>query len=285
MPEGDTLQQARLQILPILEGQRLEYFWARKLRGYRPRAGHLVHEIRVHGKHLLIDFDRKLSLRVHLGMGGYWRVADRSTADSQRQSPTLRLELRTATGSARCFSAPGVETFIREADITPLSNLGPDLVVPSEQADGLAATAKRRARLRCSQDELIADVLLDQQVAAGIGNVYKSEVLFLSGVHPLTPLGLVSDEELQALYLRAAKLLFVHSQPGNAFRVTTSTRPSGERRSPMAGLPRHHVYGRWRGPCLRCQSPIRRSYDGRLGRSSYWCPTCQPVRTADQERR
>lgn len=297
MPEGDTLQQARLRVLPVLEGFRLEYFWAKKLRGYRPRPGQEIEQVRVHGKNLLVDFDRGLTLRVHLGMGGYWRTSQLNESRTRGREPTLRLELSTAKGVARCYSAPGVETFVRSERaetneaacegraLTPLTNLGPDLAVDSRDRKRTVAVAVKRARLRCTPHDLMADVLLDQQVAAGIGNVYKSEVLFLAGIHPLTPLGLVSDSELSDAYSIGAELLFVHSQPGSAFRVTTPARPtiSGaeNRRRPMGGINRHYVYGRWRSPCYRCQSPIDRSYAGRLGRSSYWCPRCQRPRDLD----
>ncbi len=284
MPEGDTIHQSRLQVAPVLEGYRLEEFWARKIRGHRPRAGQLVEGIRVHGKHLLIDFDRQLSLRVHLGMGGYWRTMGPGSAGLADRNPKLRLVMVTEAGTARCYSAPAVETFLRSDSLSPLANLGPDLVVAAPDRDEVVAMAIRRARLRCKPEEYIADVLLNQEVAAGIGNVYKSEVLFLVGVHPLRALGSLSDDQLLALYTEASRLLHLHSQPGNAYRITTTARPriDGEDvvsigRRPAGGVPRHFVYERWRAPCLRCHTPIRRTYEGRLGRSTYWCPSCQPA--------
>ncbi len=283
MPEGDTIHQARLRVAPVLEGHRVELFWARKIRGYRPRSGQLIEELRVHGKHLLIDFDRRLSLRVHLGMGGYWRTSTTRAAEGARRDPKLRLEIQTEAGVARCYSAPVVETFVRDEDMSPLVNLGPDLAVGPDDRPAIVDVAVRRARLRSRSGELMADVVLDQEIAAGIGNVYKSEVLFICGVHPLTPLELVSDEQLVEVYATASELLHLHSQPGNAYRVTTAARPqlststgTQPARRPLGRLPRHFVYERWRAPCLRCLTPVRRTYEGRLGRSSYWCPTCQP---------
>ncbi len=287
MPEGDTIHQSRLQVTPVLVGYRVDQFWARKIRGHRPRTGQLVEEIRVHGKHLLIDFDRRLSLRVHLGMGGFWRTSVSPSTPPRHRDPKLRLEILTEAGVVRCYSAPAIETFIRDSELSPLANLGPDLVVSPAERDQVVTSAVRRARLRCKPVEVMADVVLDQEVAGGIGNVYKSEVLFLAGVHPLSPLGSVSDASLTEIYAAASRLLYLHSQPGNAFRVTTASRPRFDGlpversiRRPVGGLPRHYVYERWRAPCLRCHTPVRRTYDGRLGRSSYWCPTCQPLSPA-----
>lgn len=278
MPEGDTIHLARRRVAPVLEGRTLDRFWARKLRGHRPRAGQHIEAVRVHGKHLLIDFDRDLTLQVHLGMSGHWTVPTGAvdgddTLARYRRNPRLRLYLATAAGVVLCYSAPTIQTFLRRDEpghLTPLSNLGPDLCVADDEAAPVVAEAVRRLRARLPESDLIADALLDQEVAAGIGNVYKSEVLFRHRVWPFTPVGRLDDEQLTALYSSAARLLWRNSQRPGPRRTTTSPTMGDRHRGDNT-----FVYHRHRSPCRRCQTPIERSYDGRYGRSTYWCPRCQ----------
>ncbi len=286
MPEGDTIHQARLRLQPILEGASVNRFWARKIRGHRPRQGQVVESIRVHGKHLLLDFTPVLTLQVHLGLGGWWQTHDSPhneplLFDQLRRNPRLRLYLSTDRGAAACYSAPTVQTFIREGQageqvgavpdqITPLSNLGPDLRVDADLRREVVADAVARLRARTSSAELIADALLDQEVAAGIGNVYKSEVLFLHRVWPFMAVGKIDDATVEQLFETASGLLWINSQRPDSRRTTMPF--SGSLSELHGGV---YVYRRWRAPCRKCQTPIERDYRGRLGRSTYWCPRCQ----------
>jgi endonuclease-8 len=110
-------------------------------------------------------------------------------------------------------------------------------------------------------------VLLDQSIAAGIGNVYRSEVLFLGGVHPKAPLASLSDRTVERLFRRARALMQANLGPGR--RVTVP------RRGP--GAPRLWVYKRRHRPCLRCGSTIERLALGDEARAVYFCPSCQPL--------
>lgn len=257
-----------MRLRPVLEGHTLDRFWARKLRGHRPRVGQMIEAVRAEGKHLLVELDRDLTLDVHLGMSGSWRAFPRGT-DPQRalRSPKLRVHLGTTAGDALCFAAPTVQTFLRSAEITPLTGLGPDLTVAELDAADLAGIVAA-ARARHGPRIEIHDVLLDQSVASGIGNVFKSEVLFHVGLWPFTALEELTDAELVALYQRAAALLRSNVRSGSQMRSTT----------PHGGS---FVYERWRKPCLECTTPIRRAYRGRTRRSTYWCPTCQPAEGLD----
>ncbi len=280
MPEGDTIHQARRRIAPVLEGRTLDRFWARKLRGHPPRIGQRIDAVRVHGKHLLIDLDRDLTLQVHLGMGGRWSAAPGETDSDEtferhRRNPRLRLYLATDLGLVLCYSAPTIQTYLRRdgesGHLTPVSNLGPDLCVPDDAAGPVVAEAVARLRARLPPSELITDALLDQEVAAGIGNVYRSEVLFRHGVHPFTPVGDLDDDVLAALYTTAARLLWRNARSAGPRRTTTAPSSAGFGRGDNT-----FVYHRFRAPCRRCETPVERSYEGRLGRSTYWCPRCQP---------
>jgi formamidopyrimidine-DNA glycosylase len=150
----------------------------------------------------------------------------------------------------------------RDQRFATLDHLGPDLCRPDADLD----LAVGRMDAFASPDVEIADVLLDQRIAAGIGNVYKSEVLWACRLHPQTPLGRVDAELRRRLLETAATLLQAN--------LTTS------RRTTVAGPPGSlAVYGRSRRPCRRCATAIRSQRTGRDNRSTYWCPSCQPPPT------
>jgi endonuclease-8 len=163
-----------------------------------------------------------------------------------------------------CFNAKAVEWLMesgfRLAD--QRARLGPDLI--SEAVD-VPALLERVRSLHTAETRLV-DLLLDQRVAAGIGNVYKSELLFLGGYWPLTALGALSDTDLSALYVEASRLLRANLGGG-----PRTTRATTDGRGPL------WVYGRLGQACLRCRDArIRRAPFGLQPRSTYWCPTCQP---------
>ena len=148
----------------------------------------------------------------------------------------------------------------RDQRFASLDHLGPDLCVAGVDLE----LAMRRMDTVASPDDGIADVLLDQRVAAGIGNVFKSEVLWACRLHPLTPLADVDTDLRRLLLATAAKQL----------QANLTTR----RRTTVAGPPGAlAVYGRARRPCRRCGTPIRWQRTGRDHRSTYWCPRCQPA--------
>ena len=115
----------------------------------------------------------------------------------------------------------------------------------------------------------IADALLDQRALAGIGNVYKNEILWIERVSPFSPVAELDDATLDRLIATAQRLLVANAAPTHGpERVTTS----GDRGAPGPV----YVYGRAGRPCRRCRTPIRSTRQGRdLPRTTYWCPTCQ----------
>jgi endonuclease-8 len=259
MPEGDTLRHAELRIAPLLEGRRLERVWFRRSLALTPRAGQRVESVRAVGKHLLIELDRNLTLDTHLGMGGWW-----STMPSERTprpGPKLRIALTVAEGHALCYAAPTIRTFVRDGGPTPVDHLGPDLSDEHPDLEEVMARIDRFA----SPERPVADVLLDQRIAAGIGNLFKSEALFAVGVHPMTPIGTVDLPTRRRLWSTAHRQLRANARPGP--RRTTAT---------GSGLA---VYGRHHGGCPRCDGAIEYvpAGPGASTRSSYWCPVCQPA--------
>ena len=262
MPEGDTLFKAAARLRPALQGHRLTRFEAPRLVGDAPKVGERIDGVEARGKHLLIHFEGGLVLRTHLRMTGSWHVY-REGERWQKAAHLARAVVGTDSGwLAVCFQAPVVETYHRAAaEPPPLAGLGPDLCLPESLDDDALDDVLARAKRLASPDLTLGEVLLDQRVAAGIGNIYKSEACFVAGVDPGTPFGAVPDEVRRRTWRAAARLL--QANLGRA-----------ERRTHAAGVA---VYGRRGQPCHRCGTPIRMARHGEQARSSYWCPTCQPA--------
>jgi endonuclease-8 len=159
---------------------------------------------------------------------------------------------------AVCFLAPVVRSFRAGGGRTPIDHLGVDLC----RADVDVDVAVQRASLLSSPDSQIAEVLLDQRIACGVGNVYKSETLFACRVNPFTPLRDLDEATRRSLFAAAARLLQANLH--DAARTTVLT----------GGLA---VYGRARRPCLKCGTAIARRSHGQPVRVTYWCPRCQPA--------
>ena len=267
MPEGDTLHRTAAGLRPHLVGRRVTAAWVR-LPG--PKADRLVGStvtgVEALGKHLLIRFDSGLELRSHLGMHGSWH---RYAPGERWRRPRARARfvMEAAGAVAVCFDAPVLELFeTRVEPIHPvLSALGPDLLA-EEFGPGEVAEVRRRLRESPAACRSIAEGLLDQRALAGIGNVYKNEVLFLERVNPFAPVAALDDRTLDGLVGTGRRL--VRANLGNADRRTTE-------RARAAGGQRQWVYARAGRPCRRCGTLIAVRRHGELPRSTYWCPRCQ----------
>lgn len=265
MPEGDTIFKTAAALRPMLVGQPIL-----SARASRPGpaiervVGARVTAIEPHGKHMLIHFDNGLALHTHLRMGGEWhRYAPRERW--RRPAWQARVVLEVAEHVVVCFNAPVAELMPERAvALHPgLQRLGPDLLSSGFGVDSALQ------RLRARPDAEIAEALLDQTALAGIGNVYKSETLYLCGLNPWRPVASVPDATLRQLVETAERLLRDNVQPDRPHRITT--------RRDAAGRGSVWVYGRTNQPCRRCGTPIRSRRQGRLSRLTYWCPTCQPA--------
>ena len=256
MPEGDTLHRVAARLRPALEGAAVTRFEAPRLRGDRPGAGVRVEGVEARGKNLLVHFDDGLTLRTHLRMTGSWHLY--RTGERWRESPgKARVVVEVDNGwLAVCFAAPVVETYRRGlAEPATLAHLGPDL---SRDDVDLDAVVERWAARAAADDEL-GVLLLDQRIASGIGNVYRSEVCFVESLDPATPAGALDNATVRRVYATASRLL-------RANLTTTRRRTVGN------GL---GVYGRPGRPCPRCGTPIKVRRQGEQARSVYWCPNCQ----------
>lgn len=264
MPEGDTIHKIAAAIRPRLEGETIRAARVRDKAGLDCRLESLqrrVTAVYARGKHLFIDLDKEFLVRSHLGMYGAWHRY-RPGESWRKPERHASLALWTDHDVFVCFNAMEVEvlrsTGIRERNL--VNRLGPDLLASTVALDTIVS----RAREFLEADTLLVDLLLDQRVAAGIGNVYKSEVLFIEEAYPYARLGDLSDASIRGLYKTARMLL--ERNLGAGHRVT---------RFVNDGAARLWVYGRRGKPCLRCASPIRYERAGRAMRSTYWSETCQ----------
>lgn len=268
MPEGDTLAKVARALRPMLCGERL--LRAEVAQRRAPLlAGRVVLDVGVHGKHLMVRLgppEDGWTLRVHLGMTGSWhRYAPGEAWRRPRRLAGVLLVV--PAHEVVCFSPADVEAWPghQRSESGALERLGPDLLAAAVDH----AEVLRRARALPAASWLI-DVLLDQRVAAGIGNVYKSELMFMAGQSPARRLGEVDDAVLAALYRDAS--LWLRRNLGDHRRTTTYDRRGGR---PPRAPPRLWVYGRAGQACLRCQAPIRSGRLGRQRRSTFWCGHCQ----------
>lgn len=262
MPEGDSVHKLANYLRPrlvgrfIRAGEALTSEWV-------DLSGRRIEELCAHGKHLFIALHDGYLLRSHLGMWGSWH---RYTIGEPWKKPAAQARIMLTVGPAVyvCFNPKEVELLrsrgVRQSLLKAL--LGPDLLDLSANLQQVLD----RARDLLAPETLVVDLLLEQRVAAGIGNVYKSEVLFLQRVDPHSPLGTLSDPTLEGLYQTAQRLLRANLRGGP--RVT---------RAAKDGSSRLWVYARRAQPCLVCGEPIRQAPLGRAMRTTYWCPQCQQM--------
>lgn len=265
MPEGDTVFKLARYLLPELAGERVAQGLARLIPSGAAVTldGRVISTVYARGKHLFIAFDDGWTLRSHLGMHGSWHGY--APGETWRR-PRRRADVVVDIGRRLfvCFNPLQVE-WLRETGVRRRRLdvvLGPDLLAGPLDPEVVV----QRLRQLVHGDAPLVDALLDQRVACGIGNVYKSEVLFLHGLHPRTPVRDCDDDRLAGLYDTAARLLARNTRGGP--RVT-------RRANDDAG--RLWVYGRTGRPCHRCDTAIVSAALGRGLRSTFWCPSCQPV--------
>ncbi len=261
MPEGDTIRRAAHTLHAALAGRPVRGFHSRLVAVAAAAArlrivGQAIARVASRGKHLLFTFEGGAVLHTHLGMRGSWRLQPPGGAG---RHTFAQAAIETAEVVAVCRYAPVVELLPpRAARFHPaLARLGPDLLAPD--FDALEARRRLRACAGCA----IGEALLDQTALGGIGNVFKSEVLYLCRVPPAAPVRSLDDAVLDRLIATARRLLLRNLGPGP--RRTTS---------PLAPL-RLHVYRRSGQPCPDCGSPIQRIVQGEQARSTYFCPACQ----------
>jgi endonuclease VIII len=281
MPEGDSIFRAARTLHRALAGSAVTRFESafpalNRIDQDRPIAGRTIESVSARGKHLLMTFSGDLVLRTHMKMNGSWHIY-RPGERWQRPTRDVRIVVETARFVAVGFTIPVAE-FLTGRELSrhkELGALGPDLLAPPGPSGPEGASfdgAEVLRRIRSQGRTAIADVLLNQRVVAGIGNIFKSEVLFLAGVYPYRPASELSDDTLRLIVTEARTQL-----RANVLKASqTLSRAAGIRTTrsldPGATL---WVYGRAGKPCRKCGAPISAKKTGLDARLTYWCPRCQ----------
>jgi endonuclease-8 len=275
MPEGDAIYRAARTMHRVLAGQvvtKFETAYAHldRVNVDTPIVGRTIERCESAGKHHLIVFSGDVILRTHMRMSGSWHLY-RHGERWWRGPQAMRVRLDTADWVAVAFQVPVAEfvTAKQLASTDPVAKLGPDLLGREFDRDEAVR------RLIVSGHQPIAMSLLDQRMVAGIGNIYKSEVLFMAGVNPFTPAGAVPQPVLERMMDIARGLLKDNVIDGSSERIQTyrslrMTNPATEHDESL------WVYGRAGKPCRKCATPIEMRKMGIDARSTYWCPNCQP---------
>jgi endonuclease VIII len=234
------------------------------------RVSHVQGRTTGAGSRGLAAVEGPLVLRTHMLMSGSWHIY-RAGEPWQRSPAAARVVVGTTAFVAVGFAVPIAEfvpTSALEED-EAIGRLGPDVLSPAFDA-GEAMT-----RLADSRRPTVAEALLEQQAVAGIGNVFKSELLFLAGVWPFEAPGRVTEAQWARLIRDARVLLKANVvDPAEAGVLTwRGARRTTGRSNPAQRL---YVYGRQGRPCRRCGTTILLRHHGEHNRSTYWCPRCQP---------
>jgi endonuclease-8 len=263
MPEGDTIFRAARTLAHRLEGKQVLRFQSSVPALAAARLeGAFVARVESHGKNLDVCFDDGRVLTTHMRMNGSWHVyrpGERWWLPTNR----ARAVIEVSDCVAVCFSAPVVELHASPArlDQARSGRLGPDILAANFDAAAAADRLLSRSALQ------LGEALLDQSIASGIGNVYKSESLFLERLSPFVATKEVPRDRLIALLQRAKTLLEANLAPAG-MRTTRGIAP---------GRSRYWVYRRAEQRCLVCEALVRMRRQGSALRSTYYCPDCQHV--------
>jgi endonuclease-8 len=256
MPEGDTVHKVARNLHVALAGGlltrtdfRVPSFATADL------SGRVMSEVVARGKHILMRVGGGDTIHSHLAMDGEWTLFRPS---ERWRSPAhwARLVLRTEEWEAVGFRLKICEVIPTAHEAEAVGHLGPDPLGPDWDAE------EALRRLTADPSRPIGEVLLDQRIIAGLGNVYRSEICFLRGVDPRALVGEVGIEPVVDL---AYRLLQANRETGD--QITTGDRRPGRRR---------WVYERAGRPCRRCGARIE-SFDDAKGRRTYGCPGCQGI--------
>ena len=265
MPEGDTILRAARALGASLRGKRVLSFESTLPRlAEAGLAGRRVEAVEARGKNLLVRFDDGRALRTHMRMTGSWHLY--SPGERWKKPAWLaRVVLATEDAIAVCFNAPVVELLSARqlARHESLRRLGPDVL-----AEGFDVEEAVR-RIAASGDRPIGEVLILQSALAGVGNIYKSETLFLCGVDPFAPVAAFSEKDIARVVAKARELM-----SANLDGTPRKTRRTLDGAS-------YWVYARSGKACFRCATRIRMRRQGDAGRSTYWCLGCQPALPSD----
>jgi endonuclease-8 len=277
VPEGDTIFRTARSLGRALGGKpvtvfRSTYPLLTRFNDDTPLAGQTVERVEARGKWLLIHFSGGGTLATHMLMSGSWHIY-RHGERWQQPRFNMRIVIENSDYIAVGFRVP-------VAEMHTAQSLARQTRIPCEQIDVLSAdfnAAEAERRVQAHDSEEIADVLLHQGVLAGVGNVFKSEICFVTGINPFCKVSALRQDQLQASIAAAQRLVRANVLEDSGDTIVTyggRRRRTTHESDPGASL---WVYGRNGEPCRRCGEPIRRRIQGPDARVTFWCARCQPM--------
>jgi len=273
VPEGHTLRR--------LAGALTEVFGGRRVGISSPQGrfaadaalvdGSVLVDADAAGKHLFVELEHDRLIHVHLGLIGRFDIV---TGAEEAPAPVGQVRLRLIATDGDQTSYADLRGAILCDLVGPtrrdeiLAGLGPDPLRP----DADPARAWRRI---AKSARPIGDLLMDQQVLAGVGNVYRAEVLFRHRLHPLRPGRTLRRGQFEAVWRDLVDLMGEGVRTGRIDTVRPEHTPQAMGRPPRTarGGGEVYVYRRTGLPCLVCGSRVRT--DVLVGRNLFWCPQCQ----------
>lgn len=266
MPEGHVIHR--------LAGQNARLFRGREVRLSSPQGrfaegaalldGRVLDEAEAHGKHLFLGFGESW-LHVHLGLYGKYEFGRGEAPEPVGQ---VRLRMVNDEGYADLRGPTACELLTPAEKAAVHRRLGPDPLRPGESGD---AAWQRISR----SGTTVAALLLDQKVLAGVGNVYRAEVLFRLGISPYRAGRDLSRAEWDAIWSDLVLLMRDGVAAGRIDTVRPEHTPEAMGRPPR--VDDHggevYVYRRADQPCLVCETPVRA--EELAARNLFWCPRCQ----------
>lgn len=265
MPEGHTIHRLARDHRPVLVGRPVSAAspQGRFATGAEMITGRRVERIEAYGKHLFYGFEGDVLLHVHLGLYGKF-----ARGDGPPPEPKGALRLRLVAGDTwlDLRGPTACELHTPDDRDRVLARLGPDPLHKGADPD-LAWQRICRSRVT------IGALLMDQSVLAGVGNVYRAEVLYRAGLSPFRPGREVPERIWDGMWEDLRVLLRAGVRAGH---IVTTEREDRERRSgPARRGDRYYVYRRHGQACRRCGTEVR--MQEMAARNLYWCPVCQPA--------
>ena len=277
MPEGDTIFRTaralgRALLAKPVTGFRSTYPMLTRFNDDTPLIGQTVDSVDSRGKWLLIQFSGGGTLATHMLMSGSWHIY-RHGERWQRPRDHMRILLENSDYVAVGFSVP-VAKMMRAQELARALRI-PPAAIDVLSADFDANEVARRVRAHGGEE--IGDVLLDQEVIAGVGNVFKSEICFVTATNPFCKVADLDSERIAFLVATSRRLVKANVLEDSGDLIVTyggRQRRTTHESDPSASL---WVYGRNGEQCRKCGERIRRRVQGPDARVTFWCQQCQPM--------
>jgi endonuclease VIII len=264
VPEGHTIHRLAREHGPLLARRTVSTTspQGRFAEGAALLDGRVVERVDPYGKHLFYAFEGALLLHVHLGLYGSF-----TSGTGPPPAPRGALRLRMTAGDAwiDLRGPTACEVLAPPGRDAVLARLGPD---PLRRGADPDVAYRRVSASRRSLGEL----LMDQAVLAGVGNVYRAEVLYRAGVSPYRPGRQVTGETWSSMWEDLRARMRAGVRAGHI--VTTDPADRDRRTGPPRRADRFYVHRRHGLPCRRCGTQVRTAV--LAARNVYWCPRCQP---------